>query len=190
MAQRTTWSTASPSDLHHEVLESVRTTSEARPKPKRVLWALVLGGGVPKSFNAARAGPPRSWDDSEEIRGYLYDIQITSPRLPTDRCRPARPRKPSPGARSTRTSSPVPPSRYEPGLLDGDAAFDQALLDKRARLERLRDELGETTLFERHPEAKGYLREAKGYRLFEHRDRLMQTLLAKIDGAAESLMPQ
>ena len=52
----------------------------------------------------------------------------------------------------------------------------KALLDKRAKLARLREELGEETLFERHPEARGYLRDEAGYRLFAHRDQLKQEL--------------
>ena len=43
----------------------------------------------------------------------------------------------------------------------------KALLDKRAKLAGLREELGEETLFERHPEARGYLRDPDGYRLFD-----------------------
>ena len=56
----------------------------------------------------------------------------------------------------------------------------KALLDKRARLARLRDELGMETLLERHPEAAGYLRTPEGYRLFDHRERLVEHLRAEV----------
>jgi deoxyhypusine synthase len=52
----------------------------------------------------------------------------------------------------------------------------KALLDRRAKFERLRDELGEATLFERHPEARGYLRSREGYRLFDQREALVGKL--------------
>ncbi|MEZ5976234.1 MAG: deoxyhypusine synthase family protein [Planctomycetota bacterium] len=178
-------------DLHHEVLESCayhlwgQTEAEAG-----ALGTLVLGGGVPKNFNLQPEPALSQILGFEEIRGYLYDIQITSAPV-TDgslsSCPPAE----------AVTWGKVDKDEFTRTTESMQADYSmvmplltKALLDKRARLERLRDELGETTLFERHPEAKGYLREAKGYRLFEHRDRLMQTLLAKIDGAAESLMPQ
>nr|MBC8329808.1 deoxyhypusine synthase family protein [Planctomycetota bacterium] len=53
----------------------------------------------------------------------------------------------------------------------------KALLDKRGRFQRLAEELGEELLFQRHPEARGYLRPAEGYRLFAQRERLIASLL-------------
>jgi hypothetical protein len=55
-----------------------------------------------------------------------------------------------------------------------------ALLEKRRRLEALREKLGEKELARRHPEAKGYLRDPRGYRLFERRDELCAELLAQV----------
>ena len=63
----------------------------------------------------------------------------------------------------------------------------KALLDKRDRLHRLRDELGEATLLERHPEARGYLRDAQGYRLFDQRDRLVAALEDEVARRREDL---
>jgi deoxyhypusine synthase len=51
----------------------------------------------------------------------------------------------------------------------------KALLDRRAKFERLHGEMGDV-LFERHPEARGYLRSREGYRLYERRAGLVETL--------------
>jgi hypothetical protein len=47
--------------------------------------------------------------------------------------------------------------------------------------------LGEDELLRRHPEAKGYLREPGGYRLFEQRERLGAALLEDVKKNAEWL---
>ena len=48
----------------------------------------------------------------------------------------------------------------------------KALLDNRARYEEMAAREGEEALFAREPKARGYLRPAEGYRLFEQRDEL------------------
>ena len=63
-----------------------------------------------------------------------------------------------------------------------DRAYRLCVVDRRDRLARLRDELGEEELFERHPEARGYLRPDDGYRLFEQRE----ALLARLDEAVSA----
>ena len=63
----------------------------------------------------------------------------------------------------------------------------RALLEKRARLERLEGELGRETLLERHPEAAGYLRPREGYRLFDRRTDLVSKLETEIAGKLDLL---
>ena len=65
----------------------------------------------------------------------------------------------------------------------------KALLDKRDRLRKLREELGEDALVERHPEARGYLRDPAGYRLFERREELMGKLLERVRREVEPPPP-
>jgi deoxyhypusine synthase len=62
----------------------------------------------------------------------------------------------------------------------------KALLDRRAKFERLHAELGDV-LFERHPEARGYLRSRDGYRLYERRDQLVAQLRDAVRDNAEWL---
>jgi len=63
----------------------------------------------------------------------------------------------------------------------------KALLDRRAKFEDLREKLGEEKLFERHPEARGYLRDRDGYRLFEKRDVLCGKLVEAVRNNGEWL---
>jgi deoxyhypusine synthase len=64
----------------------------------------------------------------------------------------------------------------------------KALLDNRARYERMAHELGEARLFEKEPKARGYLRPLDGYRLFEHRDELCDRLREDVRANKEWLM--
>jgi deoxyhypusine synthase len=56
----------------------------------------------------------------------------------------------------------------------------KALLDNRRRYQRLVDAEGEATVFAREPKARGYLRSADGYRLFEARQELCGRLTADV----------
>jgi hypothetical protein len=62
-----------------------------------------------------------------------------------------------------------------------------ALLDKRRRLEGMREELGMEELSRRHPEATGYLRDRAGYRLYGERERLVAALFEDVRNNAEWL---
>ena len=144
------------------------------------LGALVLGGGVPKNFNLQPEPALSQIFGLEGVRGYLYDIQVTTAPV-TDgslsSCPPAE----------AVTWGKVDKEHYRRTTESLNADYSivmpfltKALLDKRARLERLREELGEETLLERHPEAKGYLRPTEGYRLLERREELLETLRTRL----------
>ncbi len=170
-------------DLHAEVFESCayhlwgqRDTEPRGPNGASGLGTLILGGGVPKNFNLQPEPALSQILGFEDIGGYLYDIQITTAPV-TDgslsSCPPAEavtwgkvdPRE----YRSTCESMPADYSTVMPILT-------RALLEKRARLEGLEEELGLQELQRRHPEAFGYLRDSGGYRLFEKREPLVQRL--------------
>jgi deoxyhypusine synthase len=57
----------------------------------------------------------------------------------------------------------------------------KALLSKRARFERWAEKMGREALFRKHPEARGYLRDPDGYRLYERREELVSKLLREIE---------
>lgn len=109
------------------------------------------------------------------MRGYEFDVQITSAPV-TDgslsSCPPAE----------AVTWGKVDRDTYLQSTesMQGDYSMVlpfliKALLDRRAKFERLHEEIGDA-LFERHPEARGYLRSRAGYRLYERRESLVGTL--------------
>ena len=164
-------------DLHEEVFESCAYHLWGlRESEHRALGTLILGGGVPKNFNLQPEPALSQILDLDDIRGYEYDIQITTAPV-TDgslsSCPPAE----------AVTWGKVDRDRYTATCESLSADYSmvmpfltKALLDKRARLESLERELGRDVLLERHPEARGYLRDRAGYRLFERRGELMDKL--------------
>ncbi len=175
-------------DLHAEVFEACAYhrwglfDNEAKS-----LATFMLGGGVPKNYNLQPEPALGQILGLPDVRGYAFDVQITTAPV-TD------------GS----LSSCLPAEAVTWGKVDRDTYLQstesmqgdysavvpfliKALLDRRKKFERLKDELGEATLFERHPEAKGYLRPREGYRLFEHREPLVEKLRAAVRDNAEWL---
>ena len=175
-------------DLNGEVFESCAYhhwglfESEAKN-----LGTLILGGGVPKNFNLQPEPALSQILGFEDVRGFLYDIQITTAPV-TDgslsSCPPAEAvtwgKVDKDHYRQTTESFSCDYSVVMPILA-------KALLDKRGRLAKLREELGEDALLARHPEAKGYLRDPAGYRLYDRRDELIATLLARVRAEADRI---
>ncbi|HEX9792530.1 MAG TPA: deoxyhypusine synthase family protein [Planctomycetota bacterium] len=168
-------------DVHAEVFESCAYHRWGiRDSDTKVLGTLILGGGVPKNFNLQPEPALSQIFGFENVEGYLYDIQITTAPV-TDGSLSSCP----PGEavtwgkvdrehyRQTTESLPADYSMVMPFLV-------RALLEKRARFTRLLDELGRETLFERHPEARGYLRPEAGYQLFARRAELVEKLFADL----------
>lgn len=164
-------------DVHAEVFEACAYhrwglfDSEAKS-----LATFMLGGGVPKNYNLQPEPALGQILGLPDVRGYEFDVQITSAPV-TDgslsSCPPAE----------AVTWGKVDRDTYQQSTesMQGDYSMVvpfliKALLDRRKKFERLREELGEATLFERHPEAKGYLRSRDGYRLFEKREALVEKL--------------
>ncbi len=164
-------------DIHAEVFEACAYhrwglfDTEAKS-----LATFMLGGGVPKNYNLQPEPALGQILGLPDVRGYEFDVQITSAPI-TDgslsSCPPAE----------AVTWGKVDRDTYQQSTesMQGDYSMVvpfliKALLDRRKKFERLRVELGEETLFERHPEAKGYLRSREGYRLFDQRETLVGKL--------------
>jgi deoxyhypusine synthase len=175
-------------DLHEEVFESCAYHLWGlRQSETKALGTLILGGGVPKNFNLQPEPALSQVLGLEDVSGYLYDIQITTAPV-TDGSLSSCP----PGEavtwgkvdkdvyRSTCESMNADYSMVMPFLV-------KALLDKRARFEKLAGELTHDVLYSRHPEARGYLRPREGYRLFERRDELKATLEAELARGSDAL---
>lgn len=175
-------------DLNGEVFESCvyhywgQTETEVG-----ALGTLILGGGVPKNFNLQPEPALSQILGLEEVTGYLYDIQITTAPVTEgslSSCPPAEAvtwgKVDKEHHTSTCESLSCDFSIVMPFLV-------KALLDKRDRFAALAEELGRETLLERHPEARGYLRPAVGYRLLDRRQQLFAKLEARLAGEVDRL---
>jgi deoxyhypusine synthase len=175
-------------DLHLEVFESCAYHLWGlRESDTQALGTLILGGGVPKNFNLQPEPALSQVLGLPHISGYLYDIQMTTAPI-TDGSLSSCP----PG--EAVTWGKVDKNEYkrttESMQVDYTVVMPllvKALLDKRARLERLEAELGRDLLLERHPEAKGYLRPRGGYRLYDRREELLAKLMREVKKRAPKL---
>jgi len=168
-------------DLHAEVFESCAYhfwgLFQSEPK---ALATLVLGGGVPKNYNLQPEPALGQVLGLPDVRGYLFDVQIIT----------------APVTEGSLSSCP-PAEAVTWGKVDKDAykqtteslqadyttvmpLLVAALLERRRKFAELRETLGEERLFAEHPKARGYLRDAGGYRLYEHRESLLAQLFAEV----------
>ena len=175
-------------DLHAEVFESCAYHLWGlRETELGALGTLILGGGVPKNFNLQPEPALSQILGFEDIDGYLYDIQLTTAPI-TDgslsSCPPAEAvtwgKVDKDSYQKTTESMNVDYSVVLPFLT-------KALLDKRARFERWAERMGPEALYAKHPEARGYLRDRAGYRLYDRRDELVAKLRAEVAGQAERM---
>jgi deoxyhypusine synthase len=158
-----------------------------RESETKALGTLILGGGVPKNFNLQPEPALSQILGFEDVQGYLYDVQLTTAPV-TDgslsSCPPAEAvtwgKVDKDSYRQTTESMNVDYSVVMPFLV-------KALLDKRARYERWAERMGREALFEQHPEARGYLRDADGYRLLERREELVEKLRAAVGERTQQL---
>ncbi len=168
-------------DLHAEVFESCAYHRWGLFEDKvGKLAALVLGGGVPKNYNLQPEPALGQVLGLPDIRGYYFDVQIVSAPV-TDGSLSGCP--PAEAVTWGKVDKDVYTKTTESMQADYSMVMPflvKALLDKRARFERLREEIGEKKLFAAHPEARGYLRPREGYRLFEKRDRLVARLFEDV----------
>jgi deoxyhypusine synthase len=64
----------------------------------------------------------------------------------------------------------------------------KALLENRARYEKMAKEIGEEATFAKEPNARGYLRPREGYRLFGQREELVTRLNRDVAANRDWLM--
>jgi deoxyhypusine synthase len=178
-------------DLNAEVFESCAYHLWGlRESETKALGTLILGGGVPKNFNLQPEPALSQILGLSDIAGYLYDVQITTAPV-TDgslsSCPPAEAvtwgKVDEEHYRSTCESMQADYSVVMPILA-------KALLEKRARFERWAEKMGTKALFEKHPAARGYLRDREGYRLFDRREELVEKLLREIEAGKPKPAPK
>src|SRR5450432_3437125 len=168
-------------DLHAEVFESCAYHRWGLfESDAKALATLILGGGVPKNYNLQPEPALGQVLGIPNVRGYEYDVQITTAPI-TDgslsSCPPAE----------AVTWGKVDKDTYQQSTESLSADYSmvipfliKALLDNRKRYEQMAAEHGEAVLFEKEPQARGYLRARAGYRLFEKRDRLTEKLFEDV----------
>ncbi len=170
-------------DIHAEVFESCAyhywglTASDAK-----MLAVFILGGGVPKNFSLQPEPTLSQIFMLPDIRGYDYDVQIVgSPVTYGDLtgCLPGEAvtwDKVHPDALGVATES------LQTDYTTVVPLIVWALIEKRERLKKMCGRIGETQLFRKHPEARGFLRlEKQGQlRLFSRREPLVAKLLERI----------
>lgn len=175
-------------DIHAEVFESCAYHQWGLSESETgALGTLILGGGVPKNFNLQPEPALSQVLGFEDVRGYLYDIQITTAPV-TDgslsSCPPAEAvtwgKVDKDHFQSTCESVPCDYSIVMP-------IVTKALLEKRARFETWAERMGAEALFEKHPAARGYLRDREGYRLYDQRDRLIAKLFERVRSEADRM---
>ena len=164
-------------DLHAEVYEACAYHRWGLfDNDVQALATLILGGGVPKNYNLQPEPALGQVLGIPEVRGYNFDVQIVTAPV-TDgslsSCPPAE----------AVTWGKVDKDTYQFATESMQADYStlmpfliKALLENRARYEKMAKEIGEETLFLQEPYAKGYLRPREGYRLFEKRDELIARL--------------
>ena len=176
-------------DLHAEVFEACAYHRWGLfESDSKALATLILGGGVPKNYNLQPEPALSQVLGLPDVRGYEFDVQIVTAPV-TDgslsSCPPAE----------AVTWGKVDKDTYRKSTesMQGDYSMlmpflIKALLDNRRKYEGLVAELGEAAVFERHPEARGYVRPREGYRLYARRGELAKALTDDVRKNKEWLM--
>jgi deoxyhypusine synthase len=176
-------------DLHAEVLESCAYHYWGLlESPAKSLATLILGGGVPKNYNLQPEPALSQVLGLSGISGYQFDVQIVSAPVTEgslSSCPPAE----------AVTWGKVDRDKYVSDTESLQADYSmimpfivKALLDNRRRYAEMARETGEAKLFKKEPKAKGYLRPARGYRLYDSRDALTGKLFEELKKNREWLL--
>jgi deoxyhypusine synthase len=168
-------------DLHAEVFEACAYHRWGLfDHPVHALGTVILGGGVPKNYNLQPEPALGQVLGLPNVRGYHFDVQVVTAPV-TDGSLSSCP----PGEAVTWGKVDKDTYLHTTESMQADYSLVmpflvKALLDNRARYERLVAEEGADAVFAREPRARGYLREQAGYRLFEQREELCARLTADV----------
>src|SRR5215467_7633613 len=168
-------------DLHAEVFEACAYHRWGLfDNSVQALGTVILGGGVPKNYNLQPEPALGQILGIAGVRGYDFDVQIVTAPVTDGSLSSCPPAEAVTWGKvyifnytETTESMQADYSSLMPFLV-------KALLDNRARYRQLAAEQGEEALFDAEPRARGYLRPAEGYRLFERRQALCATLTEEV----------
>jgi len=176
-------------DMHAEVYEACAYHRWGLfDNDVQALGTLILGGGVPKNYNLQPEPALGQVLGIPNVRGYNFDVQIVTAPV-TDgslsSCPPAE----------AVTWGKVDKDTYQQATESMQADYStlmpfivKALLENRARYEKMAKEIGEEATFAQEPHARGYLRSTDGYRLFTQRERLLTRLDTDVSANREWLL--
>jgi len=176
-------------DLHAEVYEACAYHRWGLfDNAVQALGTLILGGGVPKNYNLQPEPALGQVLGIPNVRGYNFDVQIVTAPV-TDgslsSCPPAE----------AVTWGKVDKDTYQQATESMQADYStlmpflvKALLENRARYEKMANEIGEEATFAQEPYARGYLRSREGYRLFTQREELVGRLNKDVAANREWLL--
>jgi len=142
---------------------------------------------VPKNYNLQPEPALGQVLGLPDVRGYLFDIQIVTAPVTEGSLSSCPPAEAVTWGKVDKETYTQTTESLQCDYTLVMPILTAALLDKRRRLAAMRDELGEDELLRRHPEARGYLRDRAGYRLYEQRERLVETLLTDVRANASWL---
>jgi deoxyhypusine synthase len=176
-------------DLHAEVYEACAYHRWGLfDNETHALGTMILGGGVPKNYNLQPEPALGQVLGIPDVRGYNFDVQIVTAPV-TDgslsSCPPAE----------AVTWGKVDKDTYQQATESMQADYSmlmpflvKALLENRARYEKMAKEMGEAETFAKEPHARGYLRPRAGYRLYAQREELVTRLNRDVSANREWLM--
>jgi len=176
-------------DLHAEVFEACAYHRWGLfDHPAHALATVILGGGVPKNYNLQPEPALGQVLGLPEVRGYHFDVQIVTAPV-TDGSLSSCP--PAEAVTWGKVDKDVYQQTTESMQSDYSIVIPflvKALLDNRKRYRGMAEAEGEDAVFAREPAARGYLRSARGYRLFEQRDELTRRLTEDVRKNREWLL--
>jgi deoxyhypusine synthase len=176
-------------DLHAEVFEACAYHRWGLfDNPVKALGTLILGGGVPKNYNLQPEPALGQILGIAGVRGYDFDVQIVTAPV-TDGSLSSCP--PSEAVTWGKVDKDLYLLTTESMQADYSMVMPfvvKALLENRARYAMLAGEQGEEALFAAEPKARGYLRPAEGYRLFQQRETLCGKLMEEVRRNREWLL--
>ena len=176
-------------DLHAEVYEACAYHRWGLfDNPPNALATLILGGGVPKNYNLQPEPALGQVLGIPNVRGYNFDVQIVTAPV-TDGSLSSCP----PG--EAVTWGKVDKDTYLQATESMQADYSmlmpflvKALLDNRKRYARTGGGNRRREAVRADPEARGYLRPAGGYRLFEQREELVRRLTEDVKANKDWLL--
>lgn len=167
-------------DLAAEVFESCAYHWWGLKKsPAKRLAILILGGGVPKNFSLQPEPTLSQLFLLDGVRGYDFDVQIVGAPVTDGSLTSCKPGEAHTWGKVSAEAVVSSTESYQADYSTLMPLIAWALIQKRQKFILLYGQMGER-LFERYPEARGYLASNGGLRLFEKREELVEDLLATV----------